>query len=34
MRVTWWQLRDEPGEIAADLKLALGQPAPTHTSLS
>jgi len=34
MRVTWLQLRDEPGEIAADLKLALGQPAPTHTSLS
>jgi very-short-patch-repair endonuclease len=34
MRVTWWQLRDEPDAIAADLKLALGQPAPTHTSLS
>ncbi|HEU4461160.1 MAG TPA: DUF559 domain-containing protein [Solirubrobacterales bacterium] len=34
MRVTWRQLRDEPDEIAADLKLALGQPAPTHTSLS
>jgi very-short-patch-repair endonuclease len=27
MRVTWMQLRDEPAEIAADLKLALGQPA-------
>ncbi|HEU5063603.1 MAG TPA: DUF559 domain-containing protein [Solirubrobacterales bacterium] len=24
MRVTWRQLRDEPDEIAADLKLALG----------
>jgi very-short-patch-repair endonuclease len=23
MRVTWWQLRDEPGAIAADLRLAL-----------
>lgn len=34
MHVTWLQLRDEPDEIAADLKLALGQPAPTHTSLS
>lgn len=34
MRVTWLQLRDEPDEIAADLKLALEQPAPTHTSLS
>lgn len=34
MRVTWLQLRDEPDEIAADLKSALGQPAPTHTSLS
>ncbi len=34
MRVTWWQLRDEPEESAADLKLTLGQPAPTHTSLS
>lgn len=28
MRVTWWQLRDEPDEIAADLKLTLEQPAP------
>jgi hypothetical protein len=34
MHVTWLQLRDEPDEIAADLRLALGQPAPTHTSLS
>lgn len=34
MHVTWLQLRDEPDEIAADLKLALAQPAPTHTSLS
>lgn len=34
MRVTWQQLLDEPAEIASDLKLALGQPAPTHTSLS
>lgn len=34
MRVTWQQLRDEPDEIAADLKLTLEQPAPTHTSLS
>jgi very-short-patch-repair endonuclease len=33
MRITWLQLRDEPAAIAADLKLALGQPAPTHTSL-
>ncbi len=24
MRVTWWQLRDEPDEIAADLRLTLG----------
>lgn len=31
MRVTWQQLRDEAGAIAADLKLALEQPAPTHT---
>ncbi len=34
MRISWLQLRDEPDEIAADLKLVLGQPAPTHTSLS
>lgn len=34
MRVTWLQLRDEPAAIAADLKLALERPAPTHTSLS
>lgn len=34
MHISWLQLRDEPDEIAADLKLALGQPAPTHTSLS
>lgn len=34
MRVTWRQLREEPDEIAADLKSALEQPAPTHTSLS
>ena len=34
MRITWLQLRDEPDEIAADLKLALGQPAPTHTYLA
>jgi len=34
MRVTWRQLRDEPDAIASDLKLALEQPAPTHTSLS
>jgi hypothetical protein len=26
MRVTWLQLRDEPDEIAADLRLALGLP--------
>ena len=31
MRVTWLALRDEPEEIAADLKSALEQPAPTHT---
>lgn len=34
MRITWLQLRDEPDEIAADLRSALEQPAPTHTSLS
>jgi len=28
MRVTWRQLRDEPGAIVADLRLALGQPGP------
>jgi very-short-patch-repair endonuclease len=33
MRISWLQLRDEPDEIAADLKLVLEQPAPTHTSL-
>lgn len=31
MRVTWLALRDEPDEIAADLRLTLEQPAPTHT---
>lgn len=31
MRITWWQLRDEPEEIAADLRLALEGPVPTHT---
>jgi hypothetical protein len=31
MRVTWRQLREEPGAIAADLQLALEQPAPTYT---
>jgi very-short-patch-repair endonuclease len=25
MRVTWWQLQDEPEEIVADLRLALGR---------
>lgn len=34
MRISWRQLRDEPDEIAADLKLVLEQSAPTHTSLS
>lgn len=34
MRVTWRQLRDEPEAIAADLKSALEQPAPTHTHLA
>lgn len=34
MRVSWLQLRDEPAEIVADLRLTLEQPAPTHTSLS
>lgn len=34
MRVTWQQLHDEPDEIAADLKSALEQPAPTHTYLA
>jgi very-short-patch-repair endonuclease len=24
MRVTWWQLREEPDEITADLKMTLG----------
>lgn len=33
MRVTWRQLQDEPTAIVADLKLALEQPALTHTSL-
>lgn len=28
MRVTWRQLQDEPEEIVADLRLALGQPGP------
>ncbi|HXQ89162.1 MAG TPA: DUF559 domain-containing protein [Solirubrobacterales bacterium] len=31
MRVTWQQLKDEPGAIAIDLRSALEQPAPTHT---
>jgi very-short-patch-repair endonuclease len=31
MRITWQQLQEEPAEIAADLKLALEQPLPTHT---
>jgi hypothetical protein len=34
MRISWLQLRDEPDEIAGDLRFALEQPAPTHTSLS
>jgi very-short-patch-repair endonuclease len=28
MRITWRQLREEPEEIAADLRLALGSPGP------
>jgi very-short-patch-repair endonuclease len=31
MRVTWRQLQEEPTEIVADLRSALGQPLPTHT---
>ncbi len=31
MRITWWQLRDEPREIAADMRSALERPLPTHT---
>ena len=31
MRVTWRQLQEEPGEIVADLRLALKQTLPTHT---
>jgi len=31
MRITWQQLQEEPAEIAADLKLALESPSPTHT---
>jgi len=34
MRVTWRQLQEEPNAIARDLKLALGQPAPTHTHIA
>jgi very-short-patch-repair endonuclease len=30
MRVTWRQLRDEPDEVAADLKKALGQGRHPH----
>lgn len=30
MRVTWRQLRDEPGEVVADLKMALGQGHHPH----
>ncbi|MGN6558389.1 MAG: hypothetical protein ACTHLH_10320, partial [Solirubrobacterales bacterium] len=33
MRITWQQLQEEPGAIAQDLKLALEQPAPTHTHI-
>lgn len=31
MRVTWRQLREEPQQIVADLRLALESPVPTHT---
>lgn len=31
MRITWEALRDEPDKIAADIRLTLEQPAPTHT---
>jgi very-short-patch-repair endonuclease len=31
MRVTWRQLQEEPEAIVADLRLALEQPALTHT---
>jgi very-short-patch-repair endonuclease len=34
MRITWQQLQEEPAEIAADLKLALESPSPTHTYLA
>jgi len=34
MRVTWRQLWEEREAIVADLRLALGQPAPTHTYLA
>lgn len=34
MRVTWRQLQEEPEAIAQDLKLALEQPAPTHTHIA
>lgn len=30
MHVTWRQLRDEPGEVAADLRLALEQGPHPH----
>ncbi|HMI80167.1 MAG TPA: DUF559 domain-containing protein [Solirubrobacterales bacterium] len=34
MRVTWRQLQEEPEAIVADLRLALEQPAPTHTHMA
>ncbi|HET9678011.1 MAG TPA: type IV toxin-antitoxin system AbiEi family antitoxin domain-containing protein [Solirubrobacterales bacterium] len=34
MRITWRQLQEEPEAIVADLKLALEQPAPTHTHIA
>jgi very-short-patch-repair endonuclease len=31
MRITWRQLQEEPESIAADLRLAVENPSPTHT---
>jgi very-short-patch-repair endonuclease len=31
LRITWRQLQEEPEAVGADLRLALEQPAPTHT---
>jgi very-short-patch-repair endonuclease len=34
LRITWRQLQEEPEAIVADLRLALEQPAPTHTHVA